>query len=136
MEFWEPGGLVELIKEAETIPKCLKTTNTTSTINDILKKFSREMRRGNVHNAIKLLTDNMKYGILSLTEKSVQQLKQKHPPRCNGDPEVLLPEKSEEVHPIKFASIDAESVTKTTRKTRGGAGPSGLDAEGWKRLFT
>ena len=56
MEFWESGELMELLKEAETIQKCLKTTNTASTINEISKKFSREMRRGSVHNAIKLLT--------------------------------------------------------------------------------
>ena len=117
------------------IQKCLKTTNTTN-INEILKKFSSEMRRGNAHNAIKLLTDNMKNGILPLTEKTLQQLKQKHPPSSNADPEVLLPGKPEEIHPIQFASIDAEGVSKATLKTRRGAGPSGLDAEGWKRLFT
>ena len=58
-----------------------------------------------------------------------------HLARCNADPEVLLPDKPEAVHPIKFASIDVESVRKATFKTRG-AGLSGLDAEGWKRLFT
>ena len=94
------------------------------------------MRRGNVHNAIKLLMDNMMNGILSLTEKTLQQLEQKYPPRRNADPEVLLPDKPEAVHPIKFSTIDAESVRKVTLKTRGGAGPSGLDPEGWKRLFT
>ena len=94
------------------------------------------MRRGNVHNAIKLLMDNMMNAILSLTEKTLQQLEQKYPPRRNADPEVLLPDKPEAVHPIKFSTIDAESVRKVTLKTRGGAGPSGLDPEGWKRLFT
>ena len=121
MEFWESGELMELLKEAETIQKCLKTTNTASTINEISKKFSREMRRGSVHNVINQ-TYNMKNGILPLTEKTLQELKQKHPPKCNADPEVLLPEKPKEVHPIKFASIDAESVRKTRLKTRGGAG--------------
>ena len=33
-------------------------------------------------------------------------------------------------------SIDAENVTKAALKARGGAGPSGLDADGWKRIFT
>ena len=89
------------------------------------------MRRGNVYNVIKLLTDSMKDGVLLLTEKTLQQLKQKHPPKCNADTEVILPDKPEGVDPIRFVSIDAESV-----KTRGRAEPSGLDAEGWKRLFT
>ena len=73
MELWESVEPVELLKEAETIQKCLKTSNKTSTINEISQKFNREMRRGNVHNAIKLLTGNMKSGILPLTEKILQQ---------------------------------------------------------------
>ena len=77
----------------------------------------------------------MKNDILSLTEETLQQLKQKHPPRGNADPEVLLPDKPEEVHPIKFASVDAKRFKKATGKIREGAGPSGLDAEGWKSFF-
>lgn len=38
-------------------------------------------------------------------------------------------------NPVKFNSIGAERVKKATSKTSGGAGPFGLDAEGWKRLF-
>ena len=48
----------------------------------------------------------------------------------------MLPDKPEELHPIKLDSIDAENVRKAALKTRGGAGPSGLDADGWKRIFT
>ena len=80
------------------------------------------MRRGNFHNAVKLLRDNMKNGILSLTEKTLQHVKQKHPPRRTADLKVLLPDKLEEVHPIKFTSIHAESGRKATlKKTRGRA---------------
>ena len=66
------GILGVLLKEAESIQKYIKTTNATSIICEISKKVSRKMRRGNVHHAIKLLTDNMKKGILSLTEKILQ----------------------------------------------------------------
>ena len=43
----------------------------------------------------------------------------------------MLPDKTEEIHPIKFDSIDAENVRKAALRTRGGAGPSELDADGW-----
>ena len=49
---------------------------------------------------------------------------------------MMLPDKPEEIHPIKFDSVDAENVRKAALKTRGRAGPSGLDADGWKRIFT
>ena len=85
-------------------------------------------------NAIKLLTDNMENIILPLTQKTLQQFK--YPPRCNVDPEVLLPDKTEEVHPIRFASVDKERVRKAAPKTGRGAGSSESDTESWKRLFT
>ena len=99
------------------------------------KKITREMRKGNAHNAMKLLTNNMK-NVLPLNKKTLEQLKQKHPQRRDADPEIMLPDKPEETHPIKFHSIDAENVRKAALKTMGGAGPSGLDADRWKRIFT
>ena len=111
----------------------MKATNNTTSINEISKKFAREMRKGNVHNAMKLLTNNMKNGILPLNKKTLEQLKQKHTQRRDANPEIMLPDKPEEIHPIKFDSIDAENVRKAALKTRGGAE---LDADGWKRIFT
>ena len=49
---------------------------------------------------------------------------------------MLIPDKPEEIHPIKFVPIDAENIRKAALKTRDGAGPSGLDADGWKRIYT
>ena len=136
LELWESGEVMELLKESDTIQKNMKATNKTTSINEISKKFTREMRKGNVHNAMKLLTNNMKNGVLPLNKKTLEQLKQKHPQRRDADPEIMLPDKPEEIHPIKFDSIDAENVRKAALKMRGGAGPSGLDADGWKKIFT
>ena len=135
LELWESGEVMELLKESDTIQKNMKATNKT-TINEISKKFTREMRIGNVHNAMKLLTNNMKNGVLPLNKKTLEQLKQKHPQRCDADLEIMLPDKPEEILPVKFDSIDAENVRKAALKTRCGAGQSGLDADGWKMIFT
>ena len=82
----------------------MKATNKTISINEISKKFTCEMRKGNGHNAMKLLTNNMKNGVLPLNKKTLEQLKQKHPQRRDSDPEIMLPDKTEEIHPIKFES--------------------------------
>ena len=113
----------------------MKATNKATSINEISKKFTREMRKGDVHNVMKLLTNNMKNGVLPLNKITLEQLKKKHPQRRDADPEIMLADKPEEIHPIKFDSIDAENVRKAALKTRGGAEPSGLDADGWKRIF-
>ena len=85
---------------------------------------------------MKPLADNMQNGILPLNDQTLYQIKQKHPHGKDAHPEVLLPDIPEEIHPIKFHSIDAESVKKAILKTKGAAGPSGLDADGWKRILT
>ena len=78
LELWESGEVMELLKESDTIQKDMKATNKTTSINEISKKFTREMRKGNVHNAMKLLTNNMKNGVLPLNKKTLEQPKQKH----------------------------------------------------------
>ena len=60
------------------------------------------MRRGSLHNAVKL----PKNDILPLADKTLQQLKQKNPLRRNADP---IKE-----HTIKSALIDAKIVRKAT----------------------
>ena len=107
LELWESGEVIELLKEGDTIQKNMKATNKTVPTNAISKKFTREMRKGNVHNAMNLLINNMKNGVLPLNKKTLEQLKQKHPQRCDADPEIMLPDKPEEIHPIKFDSFDA-----------------------------
>ena len=136
MKLWHAGEIMELLKEVETIQKDLRVSNTPSTIAEISKKFTREMRKGNINSAMKLLADNMQNGILPLNDQTLHQIKQKHPHGKDAHPEVLLPDIPEEIHPIKFHSIDAESVKKAILKTKGAAGPSGLDADGWKRILT
>ena len=133
LELWESGEVMELLKENDTIQKNMKATNNTTSIHEISKKFVREMRKGNIHNAMKLLTNNTKNGVLPLNKKTLEQLKQKHTQRRHANPEIMLPDKPVEIHPIKFDSIDAENVRKAALKTRGGAE---LDADGWKRIFT
>ena len=136
LELWEPGEVMELLKESEAIQKNMKVANKTASVNEISKTITREMRKGNVHNAMKLLTNNIKNGVFPLNKKILEQLKQKHPQRRDSDPEIMLPDKPEEIHPIKVDSMDAENVREAAVKTRSGAGPSGLDTDGWKRIFT
>ena len=54
MELWESGEVMELLKESDTIQKNMKATNKTTSINEIFKRFTHEMWKGNVHNAMKL----------------------------------------------------------------------------------
>ena len=79
MDLWTLGKIRHLLHKGETIQKYLRPSNTPSTVAEISKKFTREMHKGNVTIAIKLLTDNMQKGILPLNQKTLSQLKQNHP---------------------------------------------------------
>ena len=130
LESWISGDLLELLKEAETIQKSLRSKKISTNIAEISKRFSQEMKKGNVNSATKILTDNMKNGILPLTGQTLNQLKLKHPEGKEESQEILLTDTPETIHPIKFESIDVEKKQNAAVKTQGGSGPSGMDANG------
>ena len=136
MKLWHTGEIMGSLKEEETIQKDLRVSNTPSTIMEISKKFTREMRKGNINSAIKLLANNMQNGILPLNDKTLHRIKQKHPHGKDAHPDILLPDIPEEIHPIKFHQINVESVKKAIFKIKGAAGSSSLDADGWKWILT
>ena len=70
---------------------------------------------------MKLLADNMQNGILPLNDQTLYQINEKHSHSKDADPQLLLLDIPEKVHPIKFHSIDAESVKKAILKTKGAA---------------
>ena len=49
---------------------------------------------------------------------------------------MLLLDPPKKVHPVRFDEINEECVKKAAIRTAGGAGPSGLDGEGWCRILT
>ena len=128
--------LLELLKEAETFQKSLRSKKIFTNIAEISKRFSQKMKKGNVNSAMKILTDDMKNGILPLTGQTLSQLKLKHPEGEEASQEILPTDTPETIHPIKFESIDAEKIQKAAVKTQDGSGASGMDADGWKRNKT
>ena len=130
MEDWFNGDLQKLLHEGDTIQKGLQSSTGERNLNKISKQFADQMHKGNVNSAIKLLTNNMESGILPLNNDTLKLLKQKHPKPAKACKDVLLPDEPESVHFVKFETIDGELVRKACMKTRGGSGPSGMDADG------
>ena len=93
------------------------------------------MKKGNINAAINLLSENIKNGILPLNHETLKQLKFKHPQPKKTDKTILLPDIPERIHPVRFELIDADLIKKAATKTRGGSGPSGIDADGCRRIL-
>ena len=68
----------------------------------------------------------------------LDELKKKHPVGRPVSSEVLLPPPVQDraFHPVIFDVLDGSAIRSAALQTRGTAGPSGLDAHGWRRLCT
>ena len=94
------------------------------------------MSKGNVNGALKLLTKSMSNGILPLSNKTLDLLKQKH----SGEPKESAPETDllgpfRTIHPLAYDEINESSVMRTAMLTKGSR-PTGLDVDGWQRILT
>ena len=66
--------------------------------------------------------------------KTMELLRTKHPEGKEAIEDALLPGEIPMVQPIIFESIDEDVVLKAAQMTKGGSGPSGMDADGWRKL--
>ena len=93
------------------------------------------MAKGNTNSALKLLTNNMENGILPLNKDTLSKLIQKHPKGKTASQDILLNDPLQNIHPVEFQSIDEEMIRKAAIRTKGGSGPSGMDADSWHRIL-
>ena len=73
--------------------------------------------------------------ILPLTDETLQLLKLKHPDAKDTSQQALLQVPIQKMHPIVYDDIDKELIKKAAIGTKGGSAPSGLDADGWRRII-
>ena len=108
-------------------------------------KLARSVERlvglGNVRAATRLITEQGNNGCLPLDSiqpdgRSVRDhLKDKHPPGTPADPFSIIDIPPADVpHLVVFDRIDGSTIRHTIQRMSGLAGPSGLDARGWKHL--
>ena len=89
------------------------------------------MENGKVNKALKLLESSEKGRILPLTEETFEMLLEKHPKASEASNDILI-EEEVHTHPVIYDSIDSKIVRDAIIKTRGSAGPLGLDADVWR----
>ena len=85
----------------------------------------------------------MSNGILSLTEKTLKMLKQKHPevnetlpPPPSPPHEILLEGPKQPVQLIVHEDMGKPFILEAAMLTKGGSGPSGLDDDDWRKILT
>ena len=93
------------------------------------------MENENVNGALKLSTCNISNGLFPLDDKTLSILKQKHQASSELSEEILLGGEKPSVHPVVLEDMDESMVKEEALKAKGGSGPSGLDADGWRKLL-
>ena len=136
IELWEKGNINDLLHEGVTIQTLLNLPKKIMSTNEISKRFIEKMSNGNINGAIKLLSDNMQNGVLLLNDETLKLLKQKHPDGKAPTNDALLSDTPIQIHSVQFEDIDSDMIRQSALKTRGGANPSGLDGNGWRRILT
>ena len=69
-------------------------------------------------------------------ENILNSLKQKHPQSQTAYEETLINGERPVIHLIIFDDINEELARKAAIRTKGESGPSGLDADGWRKMLT
>lgn len=137
MTLWMEGDFMKLLNEAKELQSRLRTTSFpySNNIENLSKKFSNFMLKGNIKAALRLLDETPTKGVLPLNDETIESLRNLHPDGKDADQDVLINSDIPEVDPIIFEAIDGHAIMKSALKTKGSAGPSGLDAEGWRRIL-
>ena len=145
LKLWAAGDLDGLISEGRTIQNRLVTApHGPSSEERLAQSFAKLMFHGKIKSAMRLLTNNGRGSKLNLNDrvsgsKTVHEvLLEKHPA---GEPLIPSAVATHEVpivapHPIIYQQIDGPMIHATALKTAGAAGPSGIDAAGWKRMLS
>lgn len=94
--------------------KPLSRNKSMNAIAEFSKNFKNYMKIRIANATLKLLTNNMKNGILSLYNETLDSLKEKHPDSKNANNNVLLTRIPHRVLLIMFTRIDKEMIKKAS----------------------
>ena len=93
------------------------------------------MIQGKVYAAMRVLEKSSSSGIMDATDETMNELRKLHLDGKDASDIVLESGEIPYFDPLIFSNIDKESIAKAALRTKGSAGPSGMDADGWKTIL-
>lgn len=135
LSLWRQGDLSILMKEVRFIQARFNSSRKARSMDDISKVFAKLIMQGKISAALKILDRETSSGILPLSPTVIEELKKKHPPSADIVDESLLYGPLDVTPPGIFELIDEQMIYNAAMKTKGSAGPSGMDAELYRRIL-
>ena len=141
LKLWLSGDLTALLEEGCSIQCGLTCPRVSNDSGNVSLSFSKLMLQGRVRAALRLLSDHEHEFPLQLDKmvgsKSVREiLLDKHPCGRPLDPRAVAAPVSSafDPHPVYFDRITGSLIRSIALHVDGTAGPSNLDAHGWRRI--
>ena len=136
MALWQRGEINELLAEAREIQRrTLVRKNKPMHLEDNARLFGNKMRAGKVSAATRSLSKEDANGVLPINRETIRILRDKHP-QANIHEGIRLQGEYVPPNAVIFERITGDMIWKKAVKTKGGAGPSGLNANGWRILLS
>ena len=135
LALWKQGDIDLLLKEVRFFQGRFVNSKKPRKVKDISKTFSKLVLQGKLTAAMKLLDNESSSGLLDLSPDVLQGLQDKHLQAADIAEESSLHGPIDYIPPNVYDLIDEESIYNSASKTKGSAGPSGMDAELYKRIL-
>ena len=144
LDTWQQGDLGQLLHECRTIQSQLEKQEKRqqSRESDSARHFASLVETGKLGSALRQLSDGPSGGIHHrdnvIGDASVRDiLKDKHPQAEPLRLDAVIPGQAPAPpHLVLFESLTREVVRRAALHTQGAAGPSGVDADSWRRMCT
>ena len=134
MNKWIEGDFNALVIEGRTIQKAFQSKNKKK-VENVSKTFCNFMLKGKVKNALRLLETCPTSGVVPLNDEVISTLTEKHPEQKEASDDILIEGDPPFIDPVLYDNINESTILKAAIKTKGCAGPSGVDADGWRRIL-
>ena len=135
LALWKQGDLHLLLKEVRFIQGKFVNSKKARTVEDVSKVFSKLVLQRKLLAAMKLLDNESSSGLLDLSPDVLRGLHDKHPEAADIAEESLLHGPVDYIPPNVYDLIDEEMIYNLASKTKGSAGPSGMDSELYRRIL-
>ena len=132
LKWWQDGHRDLLVREGAAIQKKLAKFKVSADHSE--KVFVKLMLQGKVCSAMRWI-GSQSTTVLPADPRVMDELERLHPQKSPASPSTILHGPMQKIEAVIFDGIDGEMIERCAKRTQGSSGPSGLDADGWKRLL-
>jgi hypothetical protein len=136
LNLWNAGNVRDIYDECAVIQKRLEKQRKKMSKPQLANTFAKLIFVGRTGAALRLLDQQCSAGVQDLTDEVLGVLNGMHQVAARAEDDTKIkgnPPPS--IHPVIFEPITAEEIKEAAKLTRGAAGPSGGDAEHWRRML-